>query len=206
MKPFIEYSGAIVPINHSNIDTDIIIPTEFLKRLERTGYGDNLMHYWRFNHDESINENFVLNQKEYANATILLTGENFGCGSSRENAVWALHDYGFRVLISTSFADIFKNNSNKNGLLLIELEENLIKKLFSIEEAQPGFHVTIDLENQIIRSSFHEPIPFEIDPSTRMKFLKGIDDIDQTMSVENEILEHEKHRPVYMNPYKEGEL
>ncbi|UJL45710.1 3-isopropylmalate dehydratase small subunit [Virgibacillus sp. NKC19-16] len=206
MKPFITYTGSTVPINQTNIDTDIIIPTEFLKRLERTGYGNNLMHYWRFNHDGSLNEDFVLNQKAYENATILLTGENFGCGSSRENAVWALYDYGFRAIISPSFADIFKNNSSKNGLLLIELEENVIKKLFSFEEKNPGFTLSIDLENQRIKSDFHDPIHFDIDPHTRMKFLKGIDDIDLTMRVENEILAHEKHRPVYMNPYREGEI
>lgn len=206
MKPFKKYTGSVVPINHSNIDTDIIIPTEFLKSIERTGYDEGFMYYWRYDNDGNKNKNFVLNQEKYKNTSILLTGENFGCGSSRENAVWALQNYGFRAIISSSFADIFKSNSSKNGLLLIELEEKLIKELFSLETNYPSLELTIDLEKQLILSDYRDPIDFNIEPNTRKKLLKGIDDIDLTMTVENEILAYERQRPIYMNPYKGGEI
>ncbi|WP_099156991.1 3-isopropylmalate dehydratase small subunit [Virgibacillus ndiopensis] len=201
MKPFRKYTGSVVPLNKSNIDTDIIIPTEFLKRTERTGYGQHLMYYWRFNEDGKPNEDFVLNNETYKQATILLSGENFGCGSSRENAVWALHDYGFQVIISPSFADIFKGNCSKNGLLLIELDHTQMEELYARERDNPAFSLHVDLENQIIQDKFGWTVSFSIAPSIRHKFLNGHNDIDLTMAAEGNILQYEKQRAFYMDPF-----
>ncbi|WP_188456237.1 3-isopropylmalate dehydratase small subunit [Virgibacillus oceani] len=200
MKPFRKYTGSVVPLNKSNIDTDIIIPTEFLKRTERTGYGQHMMYYWRFHEDGEPNDDFVLNNETYKQATILLSGENFGCGSSRENAVWALHDYGFQVIIAPSFADIFKGNCSKNGLLLIELDEAQMNELFSREKENPAFSLHVDLENQIIQDDSDWAASFTVEPSTRHKFLHGLDDIDLTMTAEEDILQFEKQRAFYMDP------
>ncbi|MBY7144303.1 3-isopropylmalate dehydratase small subunit [Virgibacillus sp. NKC19-3] len=201
MKPIRNYTGSVVPINKSDIDTDIIIPTEFLKRIERSGYGKHLMYYWRYDDEGNRITDFKLNQESYKDSSILLTRENFGCGSSRENAVWALYDYGFRVIIAPSFADIFKSNSSKNGLLLIELGESIIEELFSLEKSSPSFLLTVDLENQIITSDVRDPITFSIEPNTRNKFLQGLDDIELTMTVEQDILAYEEQRPIYLDPF-----
>ncbi|WP_174614503.1 3-isopropylmalate dehydratase small subunit [Virgibacillus ihumii] len=202
MKPFKKYSGSVVPINKSDIDTDIIIPTEFLKRTERTGFGKHLMYYWRYDDSGAIHEDFELNQSQYNDASILLAGSNFGCGSSRENAVWALYDYGFRVVVAPSFADIFQNNSSKNGLLLIELDELEMDSLFDREKNHPGFSLEVDLKSQVLKDQTGWSLPFSIDPYVRMKFLEGLDDIDLTLQAENQINEFEKQRPFYLNPIK----
>lgn len=200
MKPFHKYTGSVVPLNKSNIDTDIIIPTEFLKRVERTGYGQHLMYYWRFDEKDEPLADFVLNNKIYEQATILLSGDNFGCGSSRENAVWALHDYGFKVIIAPSFADIFKGNCSKNGLLLIELENQQIEELFDMEKKNPNFLLQVDLENQLIQAESGWATSFSIAPHIQHKFLNGLDDIDITMTAKENILRFEQQRASYMDP------
>lgn len=200
MKPFHKYTGSVVPLNKSNIDTDIIIPTEFLKRVERTGYGQHLMYYWRFDENGEPLADFVLNNKIYEQATILLSGDNFGCGSSRENAVWALHDYGFKVIIAPSFADIFKGNCSKNGLLLIELENQKMEDLFDMEKKNPNFLLQVDLENQLIQAESGWATSFSIAPHIHHKFLNGLDDIDITMTAKENILRFEQQRASYMDP------
>ncbi|ASN04501.1 3-isopropylmalate dehydratase small subunit [Virgibacillus necropolis] len=201
MKPFRKYTGSVAPLNKSNIDTDIIIPTEFLKRVERTGYGKHLMYYWRFDDAGKPQTDFVLNKEKYKQASILLTGDNFGCGSSRENAVWALHDYGFQVIIAPSFADIFKGNCSKNGLLLIELEHEQIEALFDLEKNNPNFSLQVDLENEIIQVESGWATSFSIASHIRHKFLNGLDDIDVTMTAEENISRFEQQRAYYMDPY-----
>lgn len=200
MKPFRKYTGSVVPLNKSNIDTDIIIPTEFLKRVERTGYGQHLMYYWRFDENGEPRPDFVLNNKTYKQATILLSGDNFGCGSSRENAVWALHDYGFQVILAPSFADIFKGNCSKNGLLLIELEHIQMEELFDLEQNNPNFSLQVDLENQIIQDESGWATSFQVAPHIRHKFLNGLDDIDETMTADDNISRFEQQRAFYMDP------
>ncbi|UOR13558.1 3-isopropylmalate dehydratase small subunit [Halobacillus amylolyticus] len=200
MKPFRKHKGSVVPLNRTNIDTDIIIPKEFLKRIERTGFGQFLMHDWRFQEDGEPREDFVLNFNKYQEASILLTGENFGSGSSRENAVWALQDYGFQVIIAPSFADIFRINCSKNGLLLIELEQSLMNDLFEKEEYIDGYTLQVDLQEGIIKDQQGWSIPFTLDSHTRHKFLNGLDDIALTLEAEDNIKEFEKNRPFYMNP------
>ncbi|ASK62498.1 3-isopropylmalate dehydratase small subunit [Virgibacillus phasianinus] len=200
MKPFRNYTGSVVPLPKSNIDTDIIIPTEFLKRVERAGYGQHLMYYWRFDEHGGPRKDFVLNNKTYEQASILLSGDNFGCGSSRENAVWALHDYGFQVIIAPSFADIFKGNCSKNGLLLIELDQGQMQELFELEKQNPNFSMHVDLENQIIHAVSGWAASFQVAPHIRHKFLNGLDDIDLTMTAIENISAFERQRAFYMNP------
>ncbi|MFC7062402.1 3-isopropylmalate dehydratase small subunit [Halobacillus seohaensis] len=200
MKPFRKHEGSVVPLNRPNIDTDIIIPKEFLKRIERTGFGQYLMYDWRFDESGEPREDFVLNFKKYKQASILLTGNNFGSGSSRENAVWALQDYGFQVIIAPSFADIFRINCSKNGLLLIELEQSLINDLFEKEKSFPGYTMEVDLEEGMIKDEQGWSIPFTVDEHTRHKFLNGLDDIALTLQSEKSIKNFEKQRPSYMSP------
>jgi 3-isopropylmalate/(R)-2-methylmalate dehydratase small subunit len=200
MKPFRKHKGPVVPINRADIDTDIIIPKEFLKRIERTGYGKYLMYDWRFGENGEPRDDFVLNDETYKEASILLAGSNFGCGSSRENAVWALHDYGFQVIIAPSFADIFRSNCSKNGLLLIELDDAKMEELFEKETDNPAFSLEVDLGEQIIKDESGWSIPFPVDPNTRHKFLHGLDDIASTLQAEESIEHFEKQRPFYMDP------
>ncbi|SEQ70811.1 3-isopropylmalate dehydratase small subunit [Piscibacillus halophilus] len=200
MQPFRNHLGKVVPIDKTDIDTDIIIPTEFLKRIERTGYDKHLMYYWRYDDQGRIKKDFPLNQPQYQGTTILLTGDNFGCGSSRENAVWALYDYGFRVILAPSFADIFKNNCTKNGLLPIELPQQDIQQLFHFTTLDI-LKLTIDLENQVITNHEDLNFSFDIDPHTKYKFINGLDDIDITLTAESSINRFEQERPFYMDPY-----
>ncbi|WP_188206793.1 3-isopropylmalate dehydratase small subunit [Alkalibacillus aidingensis] len=201
MQPFRKLDGKVTPIYQDDIDTDIIVPTEFIKRIERTGFDQYLMYYWRYDEHGKEYRDFPLNQKEYKGAPILLTGANFGCGSSRENAVWALYDFGFRAILAPSFADIFKNNCQNNGLLPIELEQGVIDELYQRTQEESLF-LTIDLENNIISDRNQITLPIHIDPKTRHKFLEGLDDIDLTLSVEKEITDFENRRPFYMDPIK----
>ena len=185
-----------------NVDTDAIIPKQFLKSIKRTGFGQNLFDEWRYlDHGEPgmdcstrpVNPEFVLNQPRYAGASILIARENFGCGSSREHAPWALQQYGFRAIIAPTFADIFFNNSFKNGLLLIRLSEKQVDDLFKLVNANPGFSLTIDLEGcQIINADFNIKIPFEIDPFRQYCLLNGLDDIGLTLRKSDKIAEFEK--------------
>ena len=202
MEKFTVHQGLVAPMDRVNVDTDAIIPKQFLKSIKRTGFGQNLFDEWRYlDHGEPgmdcsarpVNPGFVLNQPRYAGASILIARENFGCGSSREHAPWALQQYGFRAIIAPTFADIFFNNSFKNGLLVIRLSEKQVDDLFKLVDANPGFSLTIDLENcQVINADFNIRIPFEIDPFRQYCLLNGLDDIGLTLRKSGKIAEFEK--------------
>lgn len=191
MKPFDTLTARVAPLDQPNVDTDQIVPKQFLKRVERTGFGQFLFYDWRFLPDGSPNPDFVLNQPRYQGAQILLTRENFGCGSSREHAPWALLDYGFRVIIAPSFADIFKNNCFKNGILPVELPAEVIDELFRRVNAQEGYELTVDLERQTIEGSDGFQCRFEIDPFRKRCLLEGLDDIGLTLQHEDKIAAYE---------------
>ncbi|MFB6286721.1 MAG: 3-isopropylmalate dehydratase small subunit, partial [Candidatus Bipolaricaulia bacterium] len=173
MEPFEPFTGRVAPLDVANVDTDQIIPKQFLKRVERTGFGDVLFHDWRTLDDGSPNPDFVLNDPNYADPEILLARENFGCGSSREHAVWALHDAGFRAVIAPSFADIFQTNAFKNGLLPIALDDEAVDALFQRVHAEPGYAIAVDLENQRLEGSDGLSISFDVDPFRQRCLLEG---------------------------------
>jgi 3-isopropylmalate/(R)-2-methylmalate dehydratase small subunit len=181
MRPFVSHTGRVAAMDRPNVDTDQIIPKQFLKRIERTGFGQYLFFDWRFNEDGGDNPDFELNRPENRGATILLARRNFGCGSSREHAPWALEDYGFRVLIAPSFADIFYNNCFKNGLLPIRLSEEQVSDLFLRAAAHPGYELAVDLENCTIEDAHGLRIEFDVEPSRRQSLLLGLDDIGLTL-------------------------
>ncbi len=196
MQPFVTHTGLVAPLNRVNVDTDQIIPKQFLKRIERTGFGRFLFYDWRFREDGSPDPSFVLNRPEYQSASILLAGANFGCGSSREHAPWALADYGFRVLLAPSFADIFYNNCFKNGLLPIRLPDNVVSDLFARVEAAPC-QLTVDLETLTITGPDGLRLGFDVDPFRRECLLKGLDDIGLTLEHEADISAFEARRRVF---------
>lgn len=181
MQPFTKHSGRVAPIDQPNVDTDQIIPKQFLKRIERTGFGQFLFFDWRFLDDGKPNPEFVLNQPRFAGATVLVARRNFGSGSSREHAPWALEDFGFRVLIAPSFADIFYNNCFKNGILPIRLDEATVEQIFRKVAAQEGYQLTADLESQTLSGGAGFSVTFEIDPFRRHCLLNGLDDIGLTL-------------------------
>jgi 3-isopropylmalate/(R)-2-methylmalate dehydratase small subunit len=193
MKSFVKHTGLVVPMNRSDVDTDQIIPKQFLKRIERTGFGQFAFFDWRYL-DEKLtpNPNFELNKPEYQGASILLTRKNFGCGSSREHAPWALDDFGFRVILASSFADIFYNNSFKNGLLPIRLTENQIEQLFQAETSKRSLRLTVDLTENLITDESGLSIPFVTDTYRKECLLNGLDDIGVTLKYEDKIAEYEK--------------
>lgn len=191
MEPFTKHTGLVAPIDRSNVDTDAIIPKQYLKSIHRTGFGPNLFDDWRYldpgepgdDHSKRrLNPDFVLNQPRYSNASILLARKNFGCGSSREHAVWALMDYGFRAAIAPSYADIFYSNSFKNGFLPVQLPENVVEQLFQQVSAQEGYALTIDLEAQEVRTPEGESHHFDIDAGLKDRLLRGLDDIGLTLT------------------------
>jgi 3-isopropylmalate/(R)-2-methylmalate dehydratase small subunit len=190
MEAFTQHIGTAVPLRRSNVDTDQIIPAVYLKRVTRTGFEDGLFAAWR--NDPS----FVLNQPEYGGVSVLVAGPDFGTGSSREHAVWALLDYGFRVVVSSRFGDIFRGNSGKSGLLAALVEQDVVDKLWSTIEADPGTKVTVDLENKTI-SAGAVSAPFEIDDYTRYRLLNGLDDVGITLSHEDDITAYEATRPSF---------
>ncbi|MGL4593453.1 MAG: 3-isopropylmalate dehydratase small subunit [Thermoguttaceae bacterium] len=193
MKAFTKLTGIVAAMDRSDVDTDQLMPKQFLKRIERTGFGEFLFYDWRYiNESKSPNHDFELNKPEYAGATILLARKNFGCGSSREHAPWALADYGFRVLIASSFADIFYNNCFKNGILPIRLSENQIEQLFQMEAANRPLSLTVDLRKGEISDGSGLAIHFEIDASRKHCLMEGLDDIGLTLKMEDQILEYEK--------------
>lgn len=198
MQPFKSHTGISVVMDRANVDTDQIIPKQFLKRIERTGFGQFLFYDWRFLEDGSPNPEFELNKPEAKDATILIARENFGSGSSREHAVWALTDYGFRCVISNQFADIFFNNSFKNGFLPIVLTEEEVDQLFQIANESPGFEVTVDLETQTVTVGDRFNASFEIDAFRKDCLLNGIDEIGLTLQHVDKIAEYEAERG--MNP------
>ena len=192
MKPFTKHTGIVVPMDRSDVDTDQLVPKQFLKRIERSGFGQFLFFDWRYLDDGSDNPEFELNFPQYKGATILLARRNFGCGSSREHAPWAIADYGFRVVIASSFADIFFNNSFKNGILLVRLTEEEIDNLFRRAAEHEGYQLTVDLEAKTITDSYGLVQPFEIDDFRRTRLLNGLDDIALTLQHEDEIAAYEK--------------
>ncbi|CCW36527.1 3-isopropylmalate dehydratase, small subunit [Chthonomonas calidirosea] len=199
MQPFRKVTGVVAPLNRVNVDTDQIIPKQFLKRIERTGFGQFLFYDWRYLPDgKTPDPNFVLNAPAYQGATILVTGRNFGCGSSREHAPWALMDYGFRAIIAPSFADIFYNNCFQNGLLPVRLPEETVAQLLRIAEERPGYRLTVDLEAQTVSDEEGFSATFEIDPFRRHCLLHGLDDIGLTLQHEADIAAFEKRRPTWL--------
>ena len=197
MEPFVKLTGIAAPLDRANADTDRIIPKQFLKRIERTGFGQFLFFDWRYLEDGvTPNPEFELNATALQGAEILVTGKNFGCGSSREHAPWALLDYGFRALIAPSYADIFYNNCFKNGILPITLPEETVERLISLLQARPGAEMTVDLQSQTITCPNGNTIPFEVDPFRRELLLNGLDDIGLTLQHEPDItaFEQRTHR------------
>jgi 3-isopropylmalate/(R)-2-methylmalate dehydratase small subunit len=196
MKPFREHRGRVAPLDRVNVDTDQIIPKQFLKRIERTGFGQFLFYDWRFAADGNKNAGFVLDEPRYEGASILVAGKNFGCGSSREHAVWALADFGFRAVISSSFADIFANNSTKNGFVAVRLSESDAAEVMRRARELDDYHVTIDLERCEVRDDLGLHAAFPIDEFARHCLLNGLDDIGLTLQYENEIAAYEALHPV----------
>jgi 3-isopropylmalate/(R)-2-methylmalate dehydratase small subunit len=194
MKAFRQHTGAVVPLDRANIDTDQIIPKQFLKRIERTGFGEFLFYDWRFKPGGELDESFVLNQPRYRDATILVTGKNFGCGSSREHAPWALDDYGFRAIIAPSFADIFSNNCMKNGLLPIVLPESEVSDIIERARSQESYQLTVDLEQRLVTDENGLAVPFVIDNFQQQCLLAGLDDIGLTLLHEADIAAFEARR------------
>ncbi len=191
-EPFTRHTGLVAPLDRINVDTDQIIPKQFLKRIERTGFGQFLFYDWRFSGDGSPNPDFVLNEDRYKGATILVAGDNFGCGSSREHAPWALQDYGFRVIIAPSFADIFYNNCFKNGLLPVVLPADTVRRMLEGAAEQPRYTVSVDLERQVVTEPDGTADRFEVDPFRKTFILKGLDEIGWTLQYEDDIAEYER--------------
>ena len=193
MRPFTQHTGLVVPLDRPNVDTDQIIPKQFLKRIERTGFGQFLFFDWRLLDNGQPNPDFILNRPEYKGASILLARRNFGCGSSREHAPWALEDYGFRVLIAPSFADIFYNNCFKNGILPVRLDEAVVDDLFR-RATRPGYQLHVDLESCTVTDDSGFKLSFEVDPSRRHLLLHGLDDIGLTLEHADKIAAYEAAR------------
>ena len=195
MEPFVTHTGVAVPLDRVNVDTDQIIPKQFLKRIERTGFGQFLFFDWRFLEDGEPNPDFVLNQPGYAGASILVAGRNFGSGSSREHAPWALLDYGFMCVIAPSFADIFYNNCFQNGILPVSLPEEVVARLMANAGERPGYAVTVDLGAQRVSDEGGDVLEgFEIDPFRRHSLMNGLDDIGMTLQHEDAIAAYEARR------------
>jgi 3-isopropylmalate/(R)-2-methylmalate dehydratase small subunit len=192
MKPFTTHTGRVVTMDRADVDTDQIIPKQFLKRIERTGFGEFLFWDWARNEDGSLNTDFELNKPEAKGASVLVTRRNFGCGSSREHAPWALEDWGIRVLIAPSFADIFYNNCFKNGMLPIVLSDQQVDDLFHRAAEHPGYELTADLHDCKLTDSFGLSIPFEVESFRRNCLLHGLDDIGLTLEHESKIADYEQ--------------
>jgi 3-isopropylmalate/(R)-2-methylmalate dehydratase small subunit len=198
MEPFVRETGVLAVMDRVDVDTDQIIPKQFLKRIERTGYEDGLFFDWRYLPDGSPDPSFELNRPEYQGATVLIAGRNFGSGSSREHAVWALHDYGFRAVIAPSFSDIFRGNCYQNGMLPVQLPEETVRELMDRAKARPGCKVTVDLEAQRVTLDDGYTVAFEMDPFRRDCLMKGLDDIGLTLQHEPEIAAFEARRPAWL--------
>lgn len=190
MEKFSTHRGVAAPLKQSNVDTDQIIPAVYLKRITKTGFDDALFAGWRKNPD------FVLNRPEYANASVLVAGSDFGTGSSREHAVWALRDYGFKTVISSRFADIFRGNSGKQGLLAAQVDQSDVELLWKLMEEQPGIEVEVDLEARTVTCGA-VTVPFQVDDYTRWRLMEGLDDIGLTLQRETDIEAYERDRPKY---------
>lgn len=196
MKPVKTITGTMMPLMRSDVDTDQIIPQQFLKRIERTGYGEFLFDSWARDESGELRPEFVLNEPARANASVLVAGRNFGCGSSREHAVWALHDWGFEAVVAPSFADIFRNNAINVGLLPVELDEDVVNRLAGLA-ASPQQTVVIDLENlKVVADGFDET--FRIDENARKRLLQGLDPIGETLQLESDLRDYEARRPAWL--------
>jgi len=194
MEPICKHRGVVAPLHRENIDTDQIIPKQHLKRIERSGFGQFLFSDWRYHADGSDREDFVLNHEPFRKATILVAGKNFGCGSSREHAAWALGEFGFRVILAPSFADIYRNNAGNNGLLVIELAEPTIERLAQHAHNQRPYHLTVDLEKQIITDDLGLAEKFEIEAFRRHRLMNGLDEIGMTLLHADDITRFEQDR------------
>ncbi len=211
MEPFKTHRGIVATLDAANVDTDQIIAKQFLKSIQRTGFGKHLFHDWRYTHDGSLHQGFSLNRPEFHGASILVARNNFGCGSSREHAVWAVQQYGFRTVIAPwkeqgghripAFADIFRNNSGKNGLLTIELSESEVDAIFKAVDRFPGLHATVDLEEQRVTLDLDEEISFhfEIDSAVKKRLLHGLDDIGISLKEEKKISDFETEHNCFMS-------
>ena len=196
MQPFRKHTGKVAPLYRANVDTDQIIPKQFLKRIERTGFGEFLFNDWRRTADGTPDPKFVLNQPRYAGASILIAGKNFGCGSSREHAVWALADFGFRVVIAPSFADIFANNCVKNGVLTVVLGEEQVSEIARKASETSNYEMAVDLENCAVQDQHGLNAHFQIDEFTRHCLLEGLDDIGLTLQHAADITAYEAKHPI----------
>ena len=196
MKAFTQHTGLVATMDRNNVDTDQIIPKQFLKRIERTGFGEFLFFDWRYHDDKSENPEFELNETRFSGASILVTRRNFGCGSSREHAVWALEDFGIRALIAPSFADIFYSNCFKNGLLPICLDDETVTDIFQRIANTSGYHLTVDLETRTVSDKEGLSLDFEVDASRRHSLLHGLDDIALTVQHVDKIAAYEAKRGI----------
>ncbi|CAI8052534.1 3-isopropylmalate dehydratase small subunit [Geodia barretti] len=195
MEPFVQLEGVVAPLDAVNVDTDMIIPAIYLKSIERTGFGPHLFDRYRYNEDGSENPDFILNQDAYRSSRILVSGPNFGCGSSREHAPWALDDFGIRCVIAPSFADIFFNNCFKNGLLPLTLPETDVRRIMDKAKDNPGFQIMVDLEAQQVRDADEEIVlDFEVDEFRRYCLLNGLDDIGLSLQHEDAISAYESRQ------------
>jgi 3-isopropylmalate/(R)-2-methylmalate dehydratase small subunit len=191
VKPFRRETGRVAVLDRPDVDTDQIIPKQFLKRIERTGYGEFLFFDWRYDEDGRPRAGFELNRAEFAGARVLLAGRNFGCGSSREHAAWALQDYGIDVVIASSFGDIFRTNAGKIGLVAIQLPDGEVKRLMESVDLDKGSEITVDLEHKLLVAPGGREVPFELDEATRFRLLNGLDEIGLTLQHEDDISAYE---------------
>jgi 3-isopropylmalate/(R)-2-methylmalate dehydratase small subunit len=198
MEPFIRHTGLLAVMDRVDVDTDQIIPKQFLKRIERTGYEDALFFDWRYRPDGSDNPDFELNWPRYRRASVLVSGRNFGCGSSREHAPWALHDYGFKAVIAPSFGDIFRNNCYQNGMLPVQLSDEQVRQIMERTKAKEGTQVTVDLARQTVELDDGYKASFEIDPFRKHSLMEGLDDIGLTLQHEPAIAAFESRRPAWL--------
>jgi 3-isopropylmalate/(R)-2-methylmalate dehydratase small subunit len=196
MQAFRKHTGRVAPLDRVNVDTDQIIPKQFLKRVERTGFGEFLFYDWRFSGDGKKNDDFVLHAPRYREASILVAGKNFGCGSSREHAVWALTDFGFRVVIASSFGDIFATNSLKNGFLTVRLADEEVAEIMRRSKKTENYRLTVDLESCRVEDAQGFSASFKIDEFSRHCLLNGLDDIGLTLQQEAEIAAYERRHPI----------
>ncbi|MEH6956566.1 3-isopropylmalate dehydratase small subunit [Neobacillus drentensis] len=190
MEPLKIHQGLVYPLNRSNIDTDQIIPKQFLKRIERSGFGQFLFYHWRFDDEGNLRPDFSLNNPKYKGASILVAGENFGCGSSREHAPWAVQDFGFKIVIAPSYADIFKNNCVKNGILPIQISEDQVQYIIRKAESEE-YQLTVDLENQVIYDNEGFKVSFDIAPYPKVMLINGWDEIGVTLTYVDKISQYE---------------
>jgi len=198
MEPFTHHNGLVAPLDRVDVDTDQIIPKQFLKSIARTGFDQGLFFDWRIRPDGTPDPDFVLNKPQFAGATVLVSGRNFGSGSSREHAPWALQQAGFRAVIAPSFGDIFRNNCFQNGLLPVQLPERTVRAIIDRATNEPGYKVTIDLEQQTVADERDTLASFDIDPAVKHRLLNGLDDIGLTLQHSDDIAEFEKHRAAYL--------